>query len=65
MGLGDGEGNYDIYGSPGAKVGANVMMASNNIQLAVAKPKKQIVQSLDQKEKEALIQLKQDEVDRF
>jgi hypothetical protein len=31
MGLGDGEGNYDIYGTPGAKVGANVMMASNNI----------------------------------
>lgn len=44
MGSGDvGEGSYDIYGSPGAKVGANVLMASNNIQLAVAKPRKQIV----------------------
>ena len=41
--MGVGDGGDDIYGSPGAKIGANVLMASNNIQLAVAKPKKVIV----------------------
>ena len=46
-------------------MGANVMMASNNIQLAVAKPKKQIVQSLDQKEKDVLNNLKNEELDKF
>jgi hypothetical protein len=46
-------------------MGANVMMASNNIQLAVAKPKKQIVQSLDQKEKDVLNNLKNTELEKF
>jgi hypothetical protein len=29
--MGGGDGGDEIYGSPGAKIGANVMMASNNI----------------------------------
>lgn len=29
--MGGGDGGDEIYGSPGAKIGANVMIASNNI----------------------------------
>ena len=45
--------------------GANVSIAINTHQLTVGKPKKQIVQSLDQKEKDVLRSMIQEESDRF
>jgi hypothetical protein len=45
--------------------GANVLMASNAHQLTVGKPKKQIVQSLDQKEKDLLRAMVADEAEHY
>lgn len=59
----------DLFGGgPGSSkmlIGANVMMAGNPHQLAVGKPKRQIVQSLDQKEKDYMRTLIQDETSRY
>lgn len=49
----------------GSKTGANIFMAGNQHQLQVGKPQRQIVQSLDQKEKEVLQQMIQEELERY
>lgn len=51
--------------SPSKLMGASVLLSSNQHQLAVGKPKKQIVQSLDQKEKDALRSMIQEESEMY
>jgi hypothetical protein len=55
----------DIFGGSKILIGANIMLSSNQHQLSVGKPKRQIVQSLDQKEKEQMRSLIQDETSRY
>lgn len=60
MGLGEEDGTQGLSpsklsgGLGNTGLGANVLLASNQHQLTVGKPKKQIVESLDQKEKDVL-----------
>jgi hypothetical protein len=59
------QGLEDLLEPFSSRKGCGVYLSGNPHQLHVGKPQKQIVQSLDQKEKDALQQMIQDELEKY
>lgn len=60
-----GTSGLEDFEPSGSRKGCGIFISSNPHSLQVGKPQKQIVQSLDQKEKELLQQMIQDELEKY